>query len=781
MTLFRPLLLAIAVFCALLPGVSAGQGIGPQLPGTVISGAPDYEAWDRVAVRAERSVESGVSSAFALQRLRAELSGWRDQFLEAQSLNAARISTVNAQLAALGAAPAEGDSEPAQVAARRSDLNDQLNALRAPVVLAQEAYARANGLIGEIDGFVRQKEVARLTTPTALPLVPENWVVGGTALWVGLSAIFGETSGKVGSLVKSGAIWVNLGKAAVLLGIGLILMIRGRAWIIRLQSAVLDSQVRGAALWVFGLSLGLIALPLGGVFALQAAITASGLVGYRGGLLVETLPRAGFFIIAVRWLASHYFSSIRGKRGPLNMCFEDRTRGRRLLNGLGWTMALGLMMVELVTAGDTSGLSAAIILLPIEALVGLFLFRFGRLLSRHCSEVEQAAIYRNRIIAVIGQVAMVVAIVGPVLAIFGYSTAAQALLYPAVSTLAILGLVLLLQTLVVDIYVLFSGSADGARDALVPVLFGMVLLVLALPFVALTWGVSRSDLWELWTRFREGYTLGETRISPTDFMVFVLVFGLGYALTRFAQSTLKTTILPRTKLDLGGQNAVVSGLGYLGIFLAAVVAITLAGIDLSSLAIVAGALSVGIGFGLQNIVSNFVSGIILLIERPISEGDWIEVGGQMGYVRDISVRSTRIETFDRTDVIVPNADLVSGQVTNWTRGNSVGRIILPVGVAYGTDTHLVAKILLEVAEAHPLVLLDPPPQALFVNFGADSLNFEIRALLRDVNFGLRTKSEMNHIIAERFAAAGIEIPFAQRDIWIRNPEALMPGKEQDAT
>jgi small-conductance mechanosensitive channel len=737
---------------------------------------PDYAAWQITAERAEESIERGRASNVALEELRAEIVGWRESLLAAQSTNSSRIATLRTQIEALGPVPESGN-ESEEIAARRAELNGQLARLQAPVLAAEEAFTRANGIISEIDRIIRERQTDALLTLGPSPLNPVLWGRGLRELGATVTELVAEVSEAWANPSQREATTKDLPVILLLTAVGLVLIMRGRRWATRLGVRLYDRWNSGKDVWGFLVSLTQVALPLVGLFVLTEALFATGLIGLKGSEIVSALPIWGATLLGARWLAGRLFPA-RMSAPPLAVQPERRGEARSYTTLLAVLMVLQGVIGLLSEVGDFSDETVVVLSFPIIVMTALVLFRLGQFLTgqmtTHAEEGGDVG-YRNRVVRVLSRGAMLVSVVAPVAAAIGFTAAANALIYPFVLMLALLSAVLLLQKLVSDIYALVTHSPDGQADALIPVLIGFLLTLAALPFLALIWGARVADLTEIWARFREGFSLGGTRISPTDFLAFVLIFTFGYALTRLVQGALRTSVLPKTKIDPGGQNAIVVGLGYVGIFVAALVAITSAGIDLSSIAIVAGALSVGIGFGLQTIVSNFVSGIILLIERPISEGDWIEVGGQQGYVRDISVRSTRIETFDRTDVIVPNADLVSGTVTNFTRGNTVGRVIVPVGVAYGSDTRRVEAILREIAEAHPMVLAQPAPTVLFQGFGADSMDFEIRAILRDVNWMMAVKSEMNHQIVKRFAEEGIEIPFAQRDVWIRNPEALREG------
>ncbi|MBK1634435.1 DUF3772 domain-containing protein [Rhodovulum adriaticum] len=763
--------------------IGAGPTVTPLYAqqATTEKAAIDYAEWEVIATRAEDVLAAGRASSGALEQLRSQLTDWRASFLEAQGTNAARIKTIRDQISALGPPPEEGATEPEEIAARRVELQTQLAELQAPGVRAVEAHSRADGLIREIDNIIRERQADALLNLGPSPLNPAHWPTGLRSF----QETFGEIGREVGDNLRNpsarATIREDLPATLFYLLVALVLLGRGRRWMQALSVRAATRAPAGAGK-VYGalVSLGQIVLPLAGVYALAAALQSSGLLGLRGDRIVQILPQLGLTVLAAMWLGGRVFADTGISHTILQLPTERQREGRINSGVIGLILALAVLLQELSEFEGYSDATRAVLAFPLLVTAGLMLSRMGQLLDAHVrgsdpSDAEERP-YRVRVMRLLGRVAMAVGLGGPLLAAVGYNEAASFFVYPSILTLALLGFFLVLQRFITDAYAYALGrgktTEDNAADALIPVLLGLVLAVLALPVLALIWGARVADLTELWSKFTAGFTLGETQISPVDFLTFAIVFAIGYTVTRLIQGTLRTTVLPKTRIDPGGQTALVSGVGYVGIFLAAVISVTTAGIDLSSLAIVAGALSVGIGFGLQTIVSNFVSGIILLIERPVSQGDWIEVGGVMGIVQDISVRSTRIQTFDKTDVIVPNADLVSGMVTNWTRQNLTGRLILTVGVAYGTDTRLVEKILQEIGESHPLVMINPAPMVVFQGFGADSLDFELRVILRDINYGLGVRTELNHQIAERFAKEGIEIPFAQRDIWVRNPEAL---------
>ena len=751
------------------------------------------EQWDSVAVKAEQSVEEVDTPTTELESMRARVVGYRSEFEAARTLNADRIAALRDQLAALGPVPEGENAEPEapEVAKTRADINQQLNTLLAPVQIAEREFLRADGLVREIDKRIRDRQTERLLRATPSPLNPAYWAPALVDVQNAFAA-FWEESAEQDTDSALDTLETNL-PTVLLAGLaGLLLLFRGRLWAMGIVNALRDRQARGLGIWRFIVSLLRILFPLAGLFLLSIAARQSGFLGARSSLLVELLPIIGLMIFGFRWVSERVFAREQ-EEALLPLPAAQRKMARLYVNAITLVIILSIVALTVLEFGDPSTATRAVVQFPLAVLTSLALFQIGRILRGYRDPDEDTpdadgvtkASTHARIVRSAGLGAIAVSIAAPVLFAFGYQDLSDAILRPYVTTLAVLGLVMALQRFSADVYGAITGQGPAAREALMPLLFGLILLMLAAPALALVWGARVADLTELWAAFGRGFTVGESRIAPSNLLAFAIIFAIGYLLTRLLQGTLRSNVLPKTKIDIGGQNALLSGLGYVGIFLAALAAITGAGIDLSSLAIVAGALSVGIGFGLQNIVSNFVSGIILLIERPISEGDWIEVGGKSGYVRDISVRSTRIETFDRTDVIVPNADLVSGTVTNFTRGNTVGRLIVKVGVAYGTDTRRVETVLREIAEAQPLVLANPAPNVLLVSFGADALEFEIRAFLRDVNWMMSVQSDINHAIVDRFAEEKIEVPFPQRDVWFRNrapepaPKAPKPDGEAD--
>lgn len=267
------------------------------------------------------------------------------------------------------------------------------------------------------------------------------------------------------------------------------------------------------------------------------------------------------------------------------------------------------------------------------------------------------------------------------------------------------------------------------------------------------------------------YPIIDTQTRPIT-MITLLGVGLflvaAFWISRRLQATLRRRVLARLHLEPGLEFSILRFLHYAVLALAVLFALEMLHVDLTGLAVVAGILSVGIGFGLQNLASNFISGIILLIERPITVGDQVSVGDVDGLVRAINMRSTEIVTDDNISVIVPNSEFISGRVVNWSHGDPKLRLRLPVGVSYSSDVEQVQRLLIEVARRSADVLADPPPGADLVRFGQSSLDFELHVWIANPQHRESVRSAMHFAIRAAFLDEGIEIPFPQYDLHFRS-------------
>jgi small-conductance mechanosensitive channel len=269
---------------------------------------------------------------------------------------------------------------------------------------------------------------------------------------------------------------------------------------------------------------------------------------------------------------------------------------------------------------------------------------------------------------------------------------------------------------------------------------------------------------------RELFQLGGKPVSLLVLIQFILLMTVVIVLARLMRRVLRDRLLARTHLDLGLQDAIARMSGYAVMVIGTMIGLQTLGFELTSLTVLAGALGVGLGFGLRNIIENFVSGLIILGERPIQLGHRIEVGEAAGKVIQIGARSTSVLTNDNIRIIIPNSELITGRVVNWSHGDSQVRLRISVGVSYSSDVRLVQKLLLEVAAANESVLKNPAPGVTFVEFGESSLKFELRVWTRELlDHPGRLTSQLNFTIWEKFREHNIEIPYPHRDLYLKEP------------
>lgn len=751
-----------------------------SLAQTSIRSPLNLEDWNRLAERAESVIEAAAASNPALEILRSDLVEWSRKITLVQSSLKAEIDLLNNRLEALGE-PLEGEDQRGDLAMLRSEIKSKLLEVERPYRIGENAVQHAQGLIDQIDAIISERNRTARATRGYTPLNPFNWFNS--------FAYIGDYLSSVGN--KLIAVWERpaqreqfvqqLPIMLIWLVLGGLFMSVARPYVKNATNRFMPSseadKLRGGG---FRTLVADVILPAIGILMWVVSIYSIGLIDSFGERFVLSIAFAGTIIFAGNWLAKSLFAG--DGTALILSCLGTSwsVSTRRTTKRLGWVLAIHTIILGIPLDTAEGQVQLYILAFPVLLATAFLLFRLCALISENLSaiaSIEAQRPYSDVVLTGITWLARIAAVVGALLAMIGYGAAGDYLIFPILYSIALLGAFFAFEAIISGLILEMNRrggfEASSVRTGLVRVIVGTCLVILTVPLLALAWGATITDILDAWQRAIDGVSIGSQKITVGDVFRFIVVFAVGCILTALIQSILQRSVLPNTRLNSGAQRALITGVGYVGVIIAGIVAVAMTNFDFTNIAIVAGALSVGIGFGLQTVVSNFVSGIILLVERPINVGDWIEVGGVSGTVRNVSVRSTQIETFNRALVVVPNTDLIGGQVTNWTLENRRGRVILPIGVAYGTDTQKVKNILLEIAGQHPAVMKDPAPSVIFMNFGADALEFELRVILYDVNDLLSARSDMNFKISKRFDKENISIPFAQRDIWIRNPEDLI--------
>jgi potassium efflux system protein len=750
-------------------------------------------AWRSALDRLESELRRPHLLYSELNAYRLELQRLRGEVGDLASRVPPRIEAIKAQLNLLGPAPGAGQPlEPEQMAHSRTALNYRLGLLSATEAAAKSANLRVDHLLNTIEDIRRQNFASILLQPIPGVYAYETW--SRLPDYIPLAAeSLRDLVDTWWEGVPDGQDLVRIGLEASLLFLALAFACwRGVRRLRRWHGEGEPPFWRRASSAAGVVLLRALPVTVPVVFA-YAMLAAEQHLPDRVDWLFYLTAEMVVVIFTVAALVTTAFAP----RAPAWRLIPATDAGAARLCGLVIALAFVYGLTTLLYAitrlvQAPFALTIAVALPSCLLLAGLVVAILRTPVTSENPAAPSMRLFRAIRAAVWTIVAAIV-----VCALTGYLPLARFLAQQLVVTGSILALVYLLL-LWVDGFAqsVADDNAVGGRwlkqrahlerarreQLALPVslLLKLAVMVLAVPFIMLQWGYTWPDIQDWYRQLFFGFHIGNSQVTVGALLASIIVFGLGYAAARLFQGWLDVQVLQPAGISGGVRHSIRTGVGYVGILIAALAAVSYAGFNLSSLAIVAGAFSIGIGFGLQNLVNNFVSGLIMLAERPIRVGDLVVVGGEEGYVRKISVRSTEIETFDRANVLIPNSSFISDKVKNWTLRNSVGRVTISIGSSYACNPRQVREVLLKVARDNPDVLRTPEPVVDFKEFGASSLNFVLYVFIDDLSKTIRVRTELSMAIFEAFADAGIEIPFTQTDVNIRNIDRLRELFADDA-
>jgi small-conductance mechanosensitive channel len=685
--------------------------------------------------------------------VRRELDDIRSRALAGSESLKAPIAEVTQQLNSLGPAPAAGDSEAEAIRDRRATLTGSLSRLHAAEKQLDLIMIESEQLIDRAATAQRDQFFRRIFEPSRSILNPTLWYEGGRGFGV-LIARLGNLLAGWWADISGVANFVLLILAPILLAIVIRLFHWGRRWLIvrygplvRMRRAPDDTD----RLWriVRGTLLAFLAAAAL-IFILYVTFRAAQVLTPRFEQLFSAL--ADFVVFTIVMAVAARLIAASGEPQWRIIDADDRAASRFAVLAMLAAIVLqvesfftelsGILYLPVTFSVAQSAFSALLIIVLIGAIIVVLRNQAG------LGEERRGNLYFNWVSPLVPIIWLVLGIAAGAL-LLGYVALAGFIAEQLVTTAFLIAGLLLVHHLSESVVAASLDSKSRIGQALrritglgargtarlglfLRTIIDIALIFVGLPLLLLNWTVNWIDFGSWVNAALVGFKIGNVTVSLANILVVVAVVIAGIAVTKLVTRWLDSRVLAQTALDRGVRDSVRKGVSYAGYVVAAGFALSAAGLDFSSLAIIAGALGVGIGFGLQSIVNNFISGLILLAERPVRVGDWIQLTAGEGIIRRMNVRSTEIETFDNCTIIVPNSSLITEAVRNWTHHDTIGRFRVTLTVPYDSDAQFIRETMLKLAKEHTLVLHLPEPRVFLNSLGTTSLEFELRAFVGDV-------------------------------------------------